>query len=555
MRTLQRTLEDYDLGHLRIISELWGFDAPSASSRHAAQSLTKQMLDPPTVQEIVQSLPSGVRKTLIYIQRHGNQAPLSDLIRIFGPLREMGAARRDREKPWRSPASPLESLWYRGLIARAFGDSETGLLEFAYIPNDLARILPQPSRRESEPYGHPAETPAVRIATSSAAVDDATTILAALRKNPEKVDTLSPQRRSRLATFLLQPDSLEFLICILREVSILSEKPLAPHPENARTFLEASRAEALKTLLLTWLQSTEWNDLQGIEYLERSGGRWPNDPSTSRRAALQLIQEIPHGTWWGLDGFVEDVRVRQPAFQRPAGDFSSWYFKDKRTGSILHGFDDWDAVDGAMLRYMLLGPLHWLGVTDLGMQSEHDTATFFRLTPAVSLLFESETALTIKESSASASIWSDGRLRVPRRAVRSLRYQIARFTKWESIDEDNYHYRITPVTLDAAKAQGLEFNHILSILESAVEKDMPPTLIEALERWSERGSEAWIERNLILQVHDAQTLELLQNNRSTARYLQETLGPTAILIREQDWLHLCTAAARLGLLIEPPETE
>ena len=201
---------------------------------------------------------------------------------------------------------------------------------------------------------------------------------------------------------------------------------------------------------------------------------------------------------------------------------------------------------------MLLGPLHWLGVTDLGMLSEHDAAAFFRLTPAVSLFFDSETALTIKESSASASIWADARLRVPRRAVRSLRYQIARFTKWESIDEDNYHYRITPTTLDVAKDQGLEYSHILSILESAVEKDMPPTLIEALERWSERGSEAWIERNLILQVHDTQTLEFLQNNRSTARYLQETLGPTVILIREQDWMHLCTAAARLGLLIEPP---
>ncbi len=555
MRTLQRTLEDYDLGQLRIISELWGFDAPSASSRQVAQSLAKQMLDAPTVQEIVQSLPSTVRKTLVYIQRHGGQAPLSDLTRIFGPLREMGAARRDREKPWRSPASALESLWYRGLIARAFGDSETGPLEFAFIPGDLARILPQPRRREVEPLGHPAETPTVRIATSSAAVDDATTILAALRKEPQKGDTLSQQRGIRLASFLLQPDSLAFLICMLREASILNTKPLAPNPENTRIFLEASRAEALKTLLLTWLQSTKWNDLQGIAHLEHSGESWPNEPNASRRAALQLMQEIPHGTWWGLNGFVEDVHIRQPAFQRPGGDFTSWYFKDKRTGSILHDLDDWDAVDGALLRFLLLGPLHWLGVADLGIKSEHETPTIFRLTPAISLLFESDSALTIKESSASATLWADGRLRVPRRAVRSLRYQIARFTKWEPIDEDNYLYRITPATLVAAKDQGLEMTHILSILSSAAEKDMPATLIEALERWSERGSEAWIERRLILQVHDVQTLELLQNNRSTARYLQETLGPTAILIHEQDWPHLCTAAARLGLLIEPPPVE
>lgn len=554
MRTLQRTLEDYDLGHLRIICELWGFDSPSASTRQVTQSLVKQILEPSAAQEIVQALPANVRNTLVYIQRHGGQAPLSDLTRIYGPIREIGAARRDREKPWRSPASPLESLWYRGLIARAFADSETGPLEFAFIPSDLAPILPQPPRRVPEPLGHPAETPVIRNTTSSAAVDDATTILAALRKQPEKGGTLGQQRKDNLASFLHQPNALEFMLCILREASIINAKSLTPNPENTQSFLEASRAEALKTLILAWLHSNTWNDLQGIEYLEHSSGSWPNEPKISRRAALQLLQGIPFGSWWGLNGFVEDVRVRNPAFQRLAGDFTSWYFKDSRTDSILHGFDDWDAVDGALLRYLLMGPLHWLGVVDLGKQSEHEATAFFRLTAAITLLFDPESTLTIKESSASASLWTDGRLRVPRRAVRSLRYQIARISKWESIDDENYHYRITPHTLQAAQEQGLEQTHILSILKAAVEKPIPTTLLEALERWSERGSEAWIERSMILQVHDKETLDLLQSNRSTSRYLQETLGPTTILIREQDWPQLCTAAARLGLLIEPPAT-
>jgi hypothetical protein len=555
MRTLQRTLEDYDLGHLRIIAELWGFDPPSASSRQAADSLAKQMLDSSNAQEIVQSLPADVRKTLTYIQSHGGQAPLSDLIRIYGPLREMGAARRDREKPWRSPESPLESLWYRGLIARAFADSETGPLEFAIIPSDLAHILPQPPRRIHEPLGHPAEAPTIRIATSSAAVDDATTILAALRKYPEKGNSLTQQRRDDLASFLQQPDALEFMVHILCEASILNVRPLSPNPEKTRLFLESSRAEALKTLILTWLHSNTWNDLQTIDYLENSGSGWPNEPVASRRAAIQLFQEIPHGSWWGMNGFIEDVHVRQPAFQRPAGEFTSWYFKDNRTDSILHGLEDWDAVDGALLRYLLMGPLHWLGVVDLGKQSGHETSTFFRLTPAITLLFDPETTLTIKESLASAYLWADGRLRVPRRAVRSLRYQIARFTRWEPIDEENYLYRITPDTLQAAQEQSLELTHILSILESALDKPIPVTLLEALQRWSERGSEARIERSMILQVHDSDTLELLQNNRSTARYLQELLGPSNILIREQDWPQLCAAAARLGLLIEPPKDE
>jgi len=92
-------------------------------------------------------------------------------------------------------------------------------------------------------------------------------------------------------------------------------------------------------------------------------------------------------------------------------------------------------------------------------------------------------------------------------------------------------------------------------LESAVGRAPPSSLHEALTRWSDRGSEAWIERSMLLRVHEPETLDLLRDNRSAARYLQEHLGPTTALIREQDWARLCTAAARLGLLIDPPALE
>ena len=137
MQLLLRTLQDHDLGHLRILAELWGFDLPPGSARQVVKSLTDFLLDPANVEEIVGSLPVQVRQTLDHVVSMGGRVPLSDFVRRYGPLRDMGPGRRDREKPWRTPASPIEALWYRGIIARAFSDTRFGPREYAFIPTDL----------------------------------------------------------------------------------------------------------------------------------------------------------------------------------------------------------------------------------------------------------------------------------------------------------------------------------------------------------------------------------------------------------------------------------
>jgi hypothetical protein len=97
MQSLERTLQDHDLGHLRILAELWGLDLPSGSSRQVVEVLKTAMLDPIQVNEIVESLTPPIRQLLDYMLNHNGRVPLSDLVHRFGTLREMGPGRRDRE--------------------------------------------------------------------------------------------------------------------------------------------------------------------------------------------------------------------------------------------------------------------------------------------------------------------------------------------------------------------------------------------------------------------------------------------------------------------------
>jgi hypothetical protein len=266
---------------------------------------------------------------------------------------------------------------------------------------------------------------------------------------------------------------------------------------------------------------------------------------------LEYINQIPLRSWWDLNSFIATIRDRQPGFQRPAGDFDSWYLRDIRNGTFLRGFEFWEAIEGAMLHYLITGPMHWLGIADLGRTHQEAQITAFRLTPAAAVLSNSEAPLTIKESTASATIHSDGKIVVPRRALRALRYQIARFTSWEPIDDVNYSYRLTPTGLKMAFDQGLELNHVFAILESAGEEPIPASLSKALERWGDRGTEGRFRREMILQLHNPDVLPELQGDRTTARYLGEVLGPTTVTVREKDLPRLCSAAARLGILLDP----
>lgn len=554
MRTLLNTLQDHDAGHLRILSELWGLNPPPGSTQETARWLAKAMLDPAALQEQVEALPPDASRVLQTILGQGGRLPIAELSRRFGPMRAMGPGRRDREKPWRSPVSPLETVWYRGLIARAFADTPAGPQEFAFIPSEIAQALPRPSPQRIGPVGQKTGPPTQVMPASDSAVDDATTLLAALRRRGAKSIPLPPARMAALSPFLAQPAAAELILSLLHQEGLLAGPSLQPHPETVRPFLDLTRTQALETLQAAWMRSLVWNDLAHVPDLTAPGGRWPNDPVLTRRALTLVLGTIPIDAWWDLDALETEIHETQPAFQRPGGDFDSWYLQDARTGAPLQGFEHWEAVDGAVLRYLIHGPLHWLGVIDLGGVDEDAPATCFRLAPTSLRLLGQPTATIQPDPAALAFVQPDGCISAPIGLPRALRYQIARFCVWEGRDRDGYEYRLSPSSVQFAQTQGLQLAHIRSVLETASGKPLPEGLKRGLERAFAGGAEARLDRPLILRLSDAAVLRELQGNQATRRYLGEALGPAAVLVREQDWERLRVAAARLGLLIEVPGT-
>jgi len=555
MKTLEQVLQDYDFGLLKVIAELWGLDPPRDGSIPVVRGIAAGMLHPEAAGEQVEGLPPPARQALDDLLTHQGRFPFADFARRYGPLREMGPGRRGREKPWREGASPLEALWYRGLVARAFAESAQGVQEFAFVPSDLVANLPAPAPSKTGSLGHgfPQHELSHVLPATSAAVDDATTLLGNLRRQPLRGGSLPQARRRHVESFLIQPSSLDLLIALLREVDILEENGvLQPHPEAARRFLELPRAAALRRLLLAWQASRTWNDLAQGPGLSPAQGPWPNDPFSGRQEALNFLARVPQGAWWDLEAVVSAVRVERPGFLRPAGDFDSWYLRDADSGAFLRGFEHWERIDGAFLRNLVRGPLHWLGAADLGAVERDGPTQAFRLTPFAATFFDPLASPKIEEPQRRATARPDGSLTVPRETDSTSRYQIARVSEWVSFDGEAYRYQLTPRSLGRAAEQGLQVAHIRSFLQAATERPLPPPLARALERWSARGGEGRLEQLLVLRVSDPAVLQELRAARATARYLGASLGPEALIVSESNWPALCAASARLGILLDPP---
>lgn len=550
MRSLQQSLQDYDHGQLRIIAELWGVDPPTDSHANLAAWLAESMLDEGLLTEVVEGLPLG-RPGLERLAAEGGQLPWADFEQRYGKLREMGPGRRDREKPWRHPDSATEALFYRGLIHRAFGDTPSGPKEFAYIPTDLQPLLPEAPASASPDLAVVAEDPPVLRPASSGLVDDATTVLAALRRQPAA--SLDRHRLGGLDDFLSMPPALDFLLALLADLELIDPATHQPVPSRAGTFLEAARHQALAELQSAWLHSESWNDFALLNHLKAGPNGWPGDPPVIRAAALDLIGRLPALTWMELEPFLQAVHDNYPSFLRPGADFDSWYLRDLHTGAFVNGPGSWPAVDGALLRALIRGPLHWLGAVDLGAAESDDQPDRFRLTRWAGALTGAGEVPEIPEPEAHGRILPDGLIVLPRATKRQLRYQIARLCSWLSFDDDAYSYRLRPSAVQASGQQGVRPTHIRQLLDSIAPEPVPEAMLRALERLSKNGIEARLERSIVLQVTDPTLLDQLIDSPRTARLIQSRLGPLAASVADADVETLLQLAARAGLLIEPAD--
>ncbi|MEO8354283.1 MAG: helicase-associated domain-containing protein [Chloroflexota bacterium] len=547
MPDLLHSLLKQDLGHLRIIAELWGLELDSTTVDEARQELSAALLEPDLLAELMDSLSSQADSAIGALVAEGGRIPWVTFARKYGDIREMGPGKRDRERPHLKPSSTAEVLYYRGLLARAFFDVEKGPQEFAYIPDDLLELISNDQEEDTEKTDAQDESEPAPIAENEALgrpaspgekgqempvddsiLDDATTFLAALRMGKTLEADSSLYSQARVAA----------LQNLLASAKLIVNNTL--QTEAVKAFLERPRKDALKMLQDAWIESDSFNELRLVPGIVCEG-EWKNQPQETREFLLNLLDAIPEGKWWSLSAFIRDIKQKYADFQRPAGDYDSWFIKRQSDGQYLRGFSSWDQVDGALIKFFITNILHWLGQVDVCIAEGAAEPTSFRIT-------NSESHILSKEDK-KIHISSQGLISIPQLAARVVRYQVSRFCEWDEPKEDVYRYHISTHSLTRAREQGLKAEHLLALLAKHTDAGIPPSLVKALKRWEVNGTEARVQTQVILKVTRPEVLEEMRKSKA-AKFLGEALSPTTVVVKSGAIQKVMEALVELGLLAE-----
>jgi len=544
LRTLRQCLIDLELPRLRVIARLWGLELQATRPLDIAAELSQAMTDPANAADAWQALPADQRAALAALLGADGWMAAATFRRRFGEMRPIGPGRLEQETPWRDPISPAEGLWYGGFIFEGFAGKGVpqGAYPVLFVPAELRAVLPvEAGTLSARLHVASVAPPAVVRTAGGEFLDDVATTLAFIHNEPVRPRSAFAWPGQALSVLACQlrdpnPERLAFLLHLLdymgwAQLGDDGRLRLAAGPVTA--WLQATAATQRAALVEAWREITIWNELWRLSSLHPDDtGAWRNDPTLARVALLRHLEALPPGEWVQIDDWVQAIQETDPDFQRPDGDYGTWYIRDAASGEYLTGFESWDRVEGALLRALLTGPAFWLGRVELSA----DGAVF---RPA------SEPAETAAPATA---VHPDLSIEIPA-ARRFQRFQLARVTDLQTVG-DPYVYRLTPASLARARQQRIALERMLGFLDELSETPLPGPVRACLTRWFERGTEVWLERVVVLRVSSQDVLRQILDAPQTRRYIQRTVGPTAAAVAEQDWQRLVEALAKMGLLPE-----
>ncbi|MCB9124300.1 MAG: hypothetical protein H6643_07260 [Caldilineaceae bacterium] len=486
---------------LHVLAELRGAFLDGADNREQmVELLAAQLTDPTSVQmayqDVVDYSPQAEDAVNLLLREHGELAE-AQFSREYGAIRQMGPAKLERESPWVYPESIAELLYYNGIIGRGFKGAGQNAHAIIYLPSDVAPWLPHPQNELAGelPVKPVAPPPASRLLSDpDGFLLDAGTLLGfvysdRLRLNasgphPDDVDRLI--KRLQLPFGRNEPE-LEVRLALLLHLAnrlgwLRRDGDAVQLTQNAvAAFLDKTRAEQRRTLFDAWRASPEWNDLCRTPELECvEAGSWHNDPLQTREAVLRLFGHLQPGAWYSQADVIRAIREIEPDFQRPTGDYDTWYIRNHTTQEFLKGFERWDDVEGALLRFLVRGPFSWLALLDMAEPSA-GTDMHISLGRWGGHWLGSDVPQPEEHPAAAITLSEDFLVTLEPGVSLADRFRVERFAQWQQ-SYPTFIYQITQRTLKRAAERGLTGARIAGFLRQRA-RGSAPRVLAAVERY------------------------------------------------------------------------
>ena len=560
MPSLLKSLLQQEDHYLQIVGNLWQLDVAAFPKKDAAEIILHKIISGNNLIEKLADAPF-VTFPAISILIAQNGSILSNIFfEQFGEIRVMGERRRIQEKPWESPISVTEWLWYHGVIQMNMLtlQGQVEIKEYIYLPDEIYKLLAKyflidkKNIDKNELIVRPASPNEVlSIQTSNDSILDLGCLLIASVRTGKPIQNLYP---------VFEKEKTDFALRIFEGMSIVQNAEII-HPEDAQNFLQKNRIAALLQMMLSWLNSDEIDDLRKttdlyIDDLAKYSSR------EIRKSVLTLLQRITSKDWCSFDGFSASIRKVNPAFLRPDGENSPWLIRN----TVHNNFNEWTSIEGEYLQYLLHYPLFWFGIVDIAFHEKNETGlnqkiSAFRITKIGRFFLDemqqnsiSEKIIKIKNSEKDIpKISIDGKIILSNNTPRLIRYQISRFCEWTKLETTRSIFSITPSSLRQAKENGLLINSFIGLLKRSIGNAVPLKLLAAIDRWDKVDTQATMFHALLLTVNNPNWIKKLLSSKDTAPWIEQQLNANTIIIKSKGEKIIYRALIELGALADKHE--
>ncbi len=523
---------------LPVIAGYWTVLPVKTNYEEIIRLLCEKMPDPGIMRKVLKGpYGSEMSSALRHLADHGGSETVDSFEESFGTLRVAGIDKVLREKYWKNPTSVTEMLYYRGMIYRHNRFVSEDVKECYIIPDDLLKVILQVIQPDGKTFESNSQTLIVRPAVPAETVsvqpiDDSL---------PETVSLAAALKRMGRPLTLPGTDISDEYDNFIE--MLLGESGMFPSGGEAdssviRDFLTSNRTAAVLKMAACWRGSTLYDELRENKSDLNISESPVFDKRIPRNTVLQILSQLQADTWWSLNGFITAVKSSAPDFLRGSFERERWIIYDSE-GNDLSGKGSWFQLEGAYLRFLIFGPLQWLGIVQTAYADNDQTEpSAFRVTKdGLFFILESNSTELSKEISEKPNIEktvphisADGAVFCGRGTSRYFLYMAARFLEIEKFKDSACSFRMTPKSLNEAEKNGLSRDSLLSMLQRFSKNSVPPSLERMLSDPKGYNLPATIYNATILTIPSPDLLEEIINNNRLSKWIIQQINQNSLVI-------------------------
>ncbi|MFQ5858676.1 MAG: helicase-associated domain-containing protein [Anaerolineae bacterium] len=622
MADLKRILEAYHIDVLRHMARQHGLEVTSPAKAPHVKGLARVLSRPETVHRALADVTSLERRTLALVQAAGGEVHSSGLKQT---LLKAGAVKATPDPTKRRWSGGYYSSWYEGdpdyrgtpcyedLLARlalrglVFSREplqvSRNVIEWTpgrivLIPPAIAQHLPDLTPHLDKTKTSTAEPPQVLAGSARAFQRDLGRFWRYIHGQNElrlttqgyvyKADlkaineTLGVEADLRPGKGEADNGRLYFIRRLLPDLGLVRQGRsgnLEPVPDTA--FLRMSPADRVKRTFEAWRDGTGWNEL--LHLPARASGYHhshaaPLQLKDIRKKVVDYMRELEADGWVEMESLIDVVRLRDYGFLFPERRYHSYYSYYQSVyatpyhssnnpfgitwSDIKNEADGWEKVEAEIIAHIVAGPLHWMGLTDLGYDAKvkldpnNPTQPLaYRLTDLGAWVLDLGQPVKIAEEGGRVVVQPNFQILAMEPISDQVLINLDRFAEPQGGDRV-MTYKLTRQSVYRGQRSDWPVPQIISYLEKVSGAPVPDNVRRSLEEWQALHERIVFRRGVTLaQAADAAMLDRLLENPELADALgrratdtvtlsTNSVKKTAAALRRGGWLPLITATGQ-----------